>query len=109
MRAGTKFPVSGPDLVTGPAELRAVNQHRQTLLNLTNVDFRLADAPGLGGVIPDVLDIALRPWPEHIAHYRPRAAVPRLRFRNASKSKGVAGPLFSPSTSIARSAASLVS
>lgn len=109
MRSDPKFPVAGPNIVAGPAEPRIVGQHCQGSLNSPEVDFRLVNAPGRGGVVPNFFDIALGAWPQHIPRHGLGAAVPRLRARNASKSKGAASPLCSPSMSAARNAASLVS
>jgi hypothetical protein len=63
MRTAAEFPITCADVVAGPAKPGIVGDHAATVLNLTDVGFRLRRAPSPGGVGPNFLKVSLGAWP----------------------------------------------
>src|SRR5581483_9240933 len=113
VRAGGILPVAPSDFVTGAAPARFLRDRLYRFLHDAKVVLRLLRAPSFHAVGPNVLEVGTSARREdiaaHVPAFAPRLLLWRLRSMNSSKSKGVEGPLCSPSISAARRASTLIS
>lgn len=109
VRVDQGLAVTRPNVIACIAPARIAHHILEPLLELTHVALGLRRAPALFGIVPDFIEVGLRARREDIAGHLDEAFLPRFLAMNLSKSNDVDGPLSSPSTSAARSAASFVS
>jgi hypothetical protein len=108
MRLARKAMIAGADLRTEVSELRLAGDQRHVLPEPPHIGLGLVDAPSVGGVVPDLVNIELGTRGKcEAAGHEERGRLSRFRAMNASTSNGMAWPLCSPSMSAARRAASL--
>src|ERR1700754_742301 len=109
VRSRRIFPVSRPDIVTGSGDFRIRRHSFNRALDLSQINFRLFDVPVFDRVFADIVNILPRARRKDVALHAAEEPFLSLRAMNRSKSNAVEGPLFSPSTSAARSAESFAS
>src|ERR1700733_4806844 len=96
MRAGRIFVIARTNFFTGRAPFWIGGNSFDSCFEITYIDFSLIYIPVFCRIIPYLIDIILRQWRKNVTwHYMFVSC--RLRAMKASKSKGVDGPLFSPS------------